>query len=83
MKLGDLNSQTASTVKRVIFELFAYKRRYRTSMTIPIKLGSRTPVIINPTQKDTENNVPDDYGFSSRKWSDKKVFKQKIHSMKR
>jgi hypothetical protein len=33
MKLVDLKPEAQATVKRVILELLAYKRRYRTSIT--------------------------------------------------
>lgn len=81
LSIWDLHPQAQSTIRRVIRELASYKRRFRTSRSTPITLGSGTPVIINPSQKDTENNVPDDMNNFLHKWPDRRFFrKEKDHT---
>jgi hypothetical protein len=79
MKLCDLNPSTAHIVRVLVLELAAYKRCYRTSRSQPVTLGSRSPVIINPDQGDTENNIEGkDDPNCFHKWPDRKLFGKKI-----
>jgi hypothetical protein len=61
VSIFDLNPNTAQTVYRVISEMMAARRkRFRTERSTPIQLGlNKSPLVINPPQKDTENNIDD------------------------
>jgi hypothetical protein len=68
VSLSELSPQIAQTIRRIISEK-------RTRRSIPIVLGSKSPVIVHPTSKDTENNVPPD---NSNNRPDRKVFGKKV-----
>lgn len=59
MRICNLNPETAKTVQRILLELLAYKRRFPTRRSSPIKLGSKSEVLINPTVRDTETETDD------------------------
>jgi hypothetical protein len=53
IRIDQLKEETARVVRRVISETYIRKTR-RSSR---VKLGSCTPVLINPTMKDTQNEA--------------------------
>jgi hypothetical protein len=51
-----LSPKSLKIVQRVVLEL-ARRPVTRTRHSLPIKLGSKSQVLINPSMKDTQNNV--------------------------
>jgi hypothetical protein len=58
LKIFDLNPQTAKTIQRIVLELARHPVRPN-KCSMPIRLGSKSAVIINPTLKQVQNNVQD------------------------
>jgi hypothetical protein len=56
ISIFDLSPTTANTVRRLVLEKL-------TRRSTPVRLGSVTPIIINPTIKDTETNHGGDKEF--------------------
>jgi len=75
ISISELSPQTQATVRRMMVELH-WRPVKPNNRSLLIKLGNKTPVLINPTIKDTDNNISDmdnTLDFKTKKSKSEKV----------